>query len=423
MLGALLLVGWALAGQADVPADAAFQREVGRLVRQLEAPQLAERDAAEDALVKLGPKVLDFLPPPAELKSPEVKSRIARIQQKLQRVVAESAAKPALITLRGNSLPLSKFLAALAEQSGNKIVRKGFGQPENDPTLKVDFEKTPFWQALDQALDQAGLTVYPFGQQRAVYVVPPSEGQLPRLGRACYSGPFRFEAIQVLAQRDLRDPAGNSLRVKLEVSWEPRLRPIGLKQRLRDLEASDENGKTLPVENEQSELEVPASGQNIAVELLLPWKLPPRQVREIARLKGTLMAMIPGRIETFRFGNLLAAKHVEKRVAGVTVTLDRVEKSGDLWQVSMRVRFDYPGDALESHRGWILENEAYLEGPDGKPIPFSARNMDRPAANEVGMVYGFALDGPPTKHVFVYKTPTAIVTTGFDYELKDIKLP
>ena len=369
MLGSLLLVGWALTAQADVPADAAFQREVDRLVRQLDAPQLAERDAAEEALLNLGPKVLEFLPPPAALKSPEEKSRVARIQQKLQRLVAESAAKPSLVTLHGNALPLSKVLAALEEQSGNKIVRKGFGQQESDPALKVDFNKTPFWQALDQVLDQAGLTVYPFAEQRAVCVVPRSAGQLPRLGRACYSGPFRCEPIQVLAQRDLRDPTGNSLRVKLEVSWEPRLRPIGLKQRLRDLQATDDNGKSLPVENEEAELEVPASGRNIAVELLLPWKLPPRNVREIARLKGTLLAMIPGRIETFSFENLLVAKHVEKRIAGVTVTLDRVEKNGDLWQVSMRVRFDQPGDALESHRAWILENEAYLEGPDGKPIP------------------------------------------------------
>ena len=37
---------------------------VRRLVRQLDAPQLAQRDAAEQELIKLGPDVLDLLPTP-----------------------------------------------------------------------------------------------------------------------------------------------------------------------------------------------------------------------------------------------------------------------------------------------------------------------------------------------------------------------
>ena len=36
------------------------------------------------------------------------------------------------------------------------------GQEVTNPKLTVDFSKTPFWQALDQTLDQAKLTVYPY---------------------------------------------------------------------------------------------------------------------------------------------------------------------------------------------------------------------------------------------------------------------
>ena len=44
-------------------------------------------------------------------------------------------------------------------------------------------------------------------------------------------------------------------------------------------------------------------------------------------------------------------------------------------------------------------------------------------SDEVGMAYGFGLDGPPKQHKFVYKTPGLIVSTGFEYEIKDVKLP
>ena len=107
-------------------------------------------------------------------------------------------------------MPLSKVLAALAEQSGNKIVdyREQFGQPASDPPLKVHFDKTPFWQALDQVLDQANLTVYPFGDEPGLNIVGRGVGQTLRVQNAVYAGPFRFEPIRLEAQRDLRRSQG-----------------------------------------------------------------------------------------------------------------------------------------------------------------------------------------------------------------------
>ena len=89
----------------------------------------------------------------------------------------------------------------------------------------------------------------------------------------------------------------------------------------------------------------------------------------------------------------------------------------------MRVRFDEAGQALESHRGWILGNDAYLEDPDGKPIAFDNLELTGQSKNEIGIAYGFVLDGTVEKHKFVYKTPGVIVATGFDYEIKNVKLP
>lgn len=423
MIGSLLLFTTLLAAQADAAPDDALPAKVRMLVRQLDASTLVERDAAEEALLKLGPQVLNLLPPVTSQTPPEVEQRLLRIQQKLQQTVAEKSAKSSLITFGGDAMPLSIVLAALEKQSGNRIIDARGRDGAADPPLRVNFDKTPFWQALDEVLDQAGLTVYLFGKPRGIHVVARGEGDRPRSGRASYSGPFRFEPLAVAAQRDLRNPQGDNLRVTLEVAWEPRLRPIGLKQRFRDLKAIDEQGRPLPVANEAAELEAPAVGENLAVELLLPLKLPDRSVKEIASLRGTLLAMLPGKIETFRFDNVATARNVEKRTAGVVVTLDRAQPAGDLWQVLMRLKFDRPGDAFESHRPWYLRNDAWLEGPDGKRLPFAAVETSGRTLNSVDLIYSFSPGGPLRKQAFVCMTPGAIVSAGFDFEIKGIKLP
>ena len=84
---------------------------------------------------------------------------------------------------------------------------------------------------------------------------------------------------------------------------------------------------------------------------------------------------------------------------------------------------DDAGDAFESHRNWVLQNEAFLEGPDGKPITFDSMETTERTKNEIGVGYVFALDKPPEKLAFVYKTPGTVVTKKFPYELKGIKLP
>ncbi len=426
MIHCVLLTASLLAGQAEPPAGGDLRAEVQRLVRQLDAPQLAQRDAAEAELLRRGPAVLDLLPPAAERMSAEVQQRLARVRQKLQRLAADAAARPSTITLRADAMPLSKILAAFGQQSGNTIVdsREKLGQPVTDPNLKVKFDKTPFWPALDQLLDQAGLTLYPFAEQAGLNVVAaPGQATVARTGRGCYVGPFRIEPVEVIARRELRQPSGQLLTVGVEVVWEPRLRIISLAQRMADVTATDERGKPLPVAGAEAQIEAPISGDAPAVKLDLPLRLPPRSVERIASLKGKLTAMIPGKIETFRFNKLAGAKNVEKRIAGVTVTLEEVRKNNEAWEVRLKARFDDAGDALASHRNWIFANPAFLEGPDGKPVAYDTFETTAQEKNEVGVAYLFNLDKPLEQYTFVYKTPGTIISSEFPYELKDIKLP
>jgi hypothetical protein len=426
MITCLLLLGSLLAGQAGAAADTQSQADVRRLVRQLDAAQLADRETAERELLRRGPVILGLLPPVTERTAAEVRQRLGRIRQQLQRAETQAATEASTVTLHADAAPLSKALAALQEQSGNTIVdfRHRFGQPTTDPPLKLHFQEKPFWPALDELLDQAGMTVYPFSEQRAIDVVAASgHPQAARVGRASYRGPFRFEPIRVLASRDLREANSGSLQVTLQAAWEPRLGMINLVQRMADVEAVDERGQPLSVADREAQLDVPISGNTPAVELNLSFRLPARNVAKIARLKGKLTAVMPGKMATFRFAQLVTAKNVETRIAEATVVLEHVRKSAAGWEIRMRVRFDNPGDALASHRTWIFSNEARLEDRDGRAIAYSAYETMLQKKDELGVAFQFNVGKPIEDMTFVYKTPGAIVAKEVDYELREIRLP
>ncbi|MBN2579552.1 MAG: hypothetical protein JXB10_11230 [Pirellulales bacterium] len=421
----LFLTGAAVFAEPAAPPAEELKTEVRRLIRQLDADQLAEREAAERALIEKGPAIYDLLPESDQDLSAEVQQRLARVRLKLQQAVVASAAQPSRITLAATKMPLSKVFEAIEKQSGNQLgdFRGRLQQAGSDPPLTLTFEKTPFWKALDQVLDAAQMTVYAYGNGSGLNIVPRSPAQRPRQDFASYDGPFRFAVTKILAARNFQTRQGAALFVNLEAAWEPRLKPIVLVQKLADVVAEDERGEKLKLLQAKAEQEISLEGESAAAELTLPFALPPRSVQRIARLSGRVTALVPGRVETFRFADLLKAKNQRQRGAGVTAILEEVRENNQVWEVRFRVKFDRPGDALASHRGWIFRNEAFLETPDGKPIPYDSTETTFQTDDEVGMTYIFVLEEPPEKLKFVYKTPGAILGETFEYEFKDIPLP
>jgi hypothetical protein len=421
---ALFVLGCALAAPPSADSET-LAPYVHKLVRQLDGPHLEAREVAETTLIKLGPAALELLPAPNDDMSAELRERLTRVRQKLQQAAADATMQPTTVTLNLQNAPLAKVIAALAKQSGNEVTdgRRQRGQPQNDGPLSITLDRVPFWKALDQVLDQTGLTVYPY-EQGGLKLLARSEGQLPISGRAAYAGPFRLEAVNVQSRRDLRTAAVPTLLVALEVAWEPRLKPIALQQAMADVTAVDDRGQAMTVENPKAQPEAMPQGETVATDLAIPLLLPAPGAKEIASLKGTLAAMVPGKIETFRFPDPLHAKNVQQRIAAATVTLEESRKNGDsVWEVRMRLRFDHTGDALASHRNWILANEAYLVGADGKRINCDTSEMTMQSEREIGMAYLFALETPPKKLEFVYKSPGSIITSRLPWELRGIKLP
>ena len=137
-----------------------------------------------------------------------------------------------------------------------------------------------------------------------------------------------------------------------------------------------------------------------------------------------MQALLPGREVVYRFEDIQDAQNIEQRNAGSAVVLETVRRNGAVYDVRIRVRFDDASGALESHRGWIYSNEAYLIAPGGSRVDHAGfETTSQQINNEVGVSYKFPLPDGPNGYALVYKSPAAIVKLPVEYELKDIELP
>ena len=412
---------------AGKPADAELAATVKRLVRLLDDDQQAKREAAEKDLVALGGEVLPLLPAINARTPAEMKNRLGRVRAALMKTAIAATTKTVLVSLSGE-MPVSKAIAELARQSGNPLVdyREKFNQEQRDPMIKVELKDVPFWQAFDTVLDAANLSVYEFDEEKgALAYVARGDGAVPRIGKASYNGLFRMEPARIEAVRDLKNPENRSLKLFVEMSWEPRVRPIVIEQALDELSATDEAGKAILIDGSEGKLEVPVETNNSAVELELPLQAPDRTVKQIASIKGKLEAVCLGRVESFEFADIDKLKAAELERGGATVTVDSCRKNGDIYEVNMRVTFDKASNALESHRGWIYNNECFLLDPKKNRIDNVGVEATLTGDNEVGLSYKFDLgeNATPKGHAFIYRTAAAIIRVPVEYELKGIDLP
>jgi hypothetical protein len=422
MLSSIVLAGCLIA--AEPAGNEALKAQVQSLVLKLDDDSAEVRTKAERQLIALGPAALDLLPSPDSQHDAAPREALLRIRKTLEDAEAQAYFASSTVSLHGR-LKRSKVVAEIRKQTGNNITgpSRAAGTPVLDAELNVDFDKTPFWSAVDEVLDQTKFSVYPY-QPETLQLVPRGPNDLPRAGRATVAGPLRIEPVSVRASRNLRSKSPSVLQLGLEVAWEPRLRPISVKLPMSVLKAVGSNGAAIEAFDPKATLEgLPRTGSS-ALEMDVALAMPPAGTREIASLKGSLRVMILGKVEKFSFANLLGGKQ-EKRIAAATVVLTDVRKSGDVWEFYIQVRYDDAGDALESHRDWPLEYKAYLKGTDGKPIKPDSSQSTLRTPKEIGIAYEFALpkDASPATMTFVYETPGMVVTKDFPFELKGIKLP
>jgi hypothetical protein len=428
MFGQILLTATLLLAQAA--GD--LENQIRDLARQLGADTIEERDAAEKQLLELGPQILEHLPAPNTRMPAEMRQRIDRIRLQLQQQRAAASVDGTKVTLSVKDRPVGEVLAALEKQSGNKIVSRlrggdEMGAAEDQPKVTLDVKNVPFWQALNAVLDQAQLTIDVLAMDdngiplKSVVVTPPLGAQAAKAPRTSYHGAFRFEPLSITGRRGLADPAESGLEVMLETQWEPKLSPITMSFPRDSLQAIFNDGTKAGSARHGSEL---LEARQAGVRFPLHLALPSHKATRIDKLTGSLKVLLPGNMETFRFGPLPGPGKFKEKKGEVTVTVDRVAKNADVWEVYLRLKFDDAAGALQSHLlNWVEQNPAWLEAPDGKKLPYGGYQPTQEGESEYGVAYLFPVAGDIQGYTFVYSTPAALVEKTIPFEIKNLELP
>ena len=415
----------AVCGQTEPAVTNDIQDKVDRLVRQLDARDRADRVSAEKQLIEMGASILPMLPRIDATTSSEKKNRLTRIRGELESAATVQSADASPLTLSGN-MSLGTLFAAIKEQTGNEVIdfRNRAGAADQNRTLEVKFDKEPFWTAIDSIMDQAELTVYNFsGEFRKLALTARPPGERDRIGSACYSGPFRIEATEIFTQRNLRTPTMQGMRIRLEVLWEPRLTPLVIRHPYSNISIEADDGNEIAPTSPQGVAEVPVQSTVSGIDILVPVELPDREATQIDSLSGTFYALVPGKEVEFEFDKLQNARNIQQQQSGVRVTLDRVTKNRDIYEIRIRVKLPDTSERAESHLDWAANNVVQLIAADGKRIedPNFERYFERD--NEIGFRYLFPLEDAIENYKLRYRTPASLIEIPVEYELGEIDLP
>jgi hypothetical protein len=413
------------------PDDAQLEKQITGMVNQLSTAKAVDREAMEKQLLDLAgttsaqsDRFLTLLPKDNDQMPLALRDRLSRIRKQVENRTAKVATKGSTVTLSAKDMPLADVLKSIEQQTGNKFIDNRDEEPDAKGTkITIELKNEPFWSAVDQILDQAKLGINNYGGEEALTLVARGNNDGPRKGSAVYEGPFRIEAIQVQAERNLRQSKEAALKLQFEVGWEPRLRPIAVSQPPADVHATTDNGIALSITQPDAlqDVDVPVGTQ--AAEVMLPLSLPDRQAKKIASLKGKLHALVPGRHAKFQFDKFTKSIGKSQSLGGVKITLDDVRKNGAIWEIHMRFTLDETNTVLQSHRDWVLQNISYLVDENGRRIENAGFESTRQTPSEVGVAYFFDVDQDLAGLTWVYETPAAVADLPISYELKNIELP
>ena len=201
MVGAKLMLALLL-GQVHEPS---LDASPATLVAQLGAARYADRQAAAEALERIGAPALSALRTARESRDMEIRTRASVLTQKIEAALLTQATR---IQLDFENVPLTEVTKSLSLQTGFKVALS----PQNLPKWKFQrvtlrrSQPVDFWTAVDQLCDAAGLEYNSSmqgssGQRDAAFAL--SEGTVRAVTPISDHGPFRVSLLGVDYERHL----------------------------------------------------------------------------------------------------------------------------------------------------------------------------------------------------------------------------
>ncbi|MDG2224316.1 MAG: hypothetical protein P8L85_23240 [Rubripirellula sp.] len=400
-------------------SPAELKSDVLQWVDELDASSLSKRRAAEKALVEAGPAALEFLPEEKSGVSPEAMERLLRVREILQSIRTEKEMSADSVEIRLDKV--STLRDALEAISLESRVEFEYRVDESTPVAPVK-SPLPFWHAVDYVLDQAQLDINFYGGgQGTLELVPREEGRPSRVDSAAYAEVYRIEATSVNSRRNLRQPILSGLNVSLEISWDPRLTPIGLTVPIDQLAGQLDDESALEPQDSGANIDI-STNSNIAFsEFFLPLKLPSGRPGKIESLTGVLRALLPGKRQLFELP--LSGADQKKKIDSMELEIESVRENGPLHEVRLLIQLDDAGRSLESHRQWIFQNDVYVRRKDGSRADHLGFEVFRQSDKGVGIGYLFDLGEAVNESTLVYQSPTVVVPSEIPFIIQDITLP
>lgn len=395
--------------------------DVRKLLKDLDGKSLKERDAAEKSLIELGSSIVSFLPEVDANTSGEMKVRLQRIRQQLQTDEIETFFEASKVTLAGK-MKLTEAIKTITEQTGNKIALEGEG---GFASLEVELNEadSPFWSVMNKVMTQAKLRVNTFAAAEGLSLVAGGQEGIGEIPKSFSTGPFHIDVASIQSSLPFSSRLGGQLDLSLMVSWEPRLKPIFMEVPMATLQATSDDGKVLASSSPETAPEVPLNNGGCSTQIDLQLQRPPRAATKITKLSGEFVFAVPGDKHKYvfkKFGN--GARQSEK-FGETTVTLEGARRNGKVFEMRVLVEFGNDQGALDSFRGWILSNEAYLLDPKERRLENVGFQTYAVTSNAVGIAYLFQINGNPDEFQMVYESPGSITRQTVKYELQNIELP
>lgn len=407
------------------------QAVVDRLIRRLGAGSIVARDAAERALVELGPAALPRVTAARRHAAAAAALPLERIERVLQRDAAARAIEPAVVTLAAEDTAAAAVLADLFSQTGSRIAVAAAA----DRRISVRCDRLTFWEALDDVLDRAGLALE-FGtaagtQQLRIVDAMPGVVQPP----AVAAGPIHVSVagIERTGPATGADAWKRPARITLRVAWEPRFEPLLARLPARSLIAEGPGGESVPAAQRGAVIEATASRERSWIDLPVLFAAPAVPLERLGMLRGTVVLWLTGMEHAFCFEGVRAGREptdsplaAPLRVGQAEVRLldARIAEGRLLARAS--VTYDDVSEALASHRSWLAARRLVARGADGVPLECLDQRIE--ARTDRGATVAAEFQ-PPAGNATApelcirWTLPIAVHELPIDFAVRDVPLP
>jgi hypothetical protein len=402
------------------PAATPTQESVDKLIAELDADTLVERDAAEQALMDVGPSALPFLPSEDRQMPAEARIRLQRVVEDLRSRKIESFVRATKVSLTGE-MTAAEALTSIADQTGNVL---SLGNVNGSAELDLDIQDEDFWPALDSVLDAAGLTVTPYGGgQNSIEITPRERRTTARTENVSYSGVFRMEVIKITSERSALYDYDRSMTVRIRIRWEPRLTPVYFRLPMEDFVLTTDDGRELRPSEQSASPEYSPQGFNSQIEVDFRVGLPDRSAKQVQRLVGGFTVALPGENVILEFDQLGRPGKKVQEVANLSVEVEQVRPNGKIYELRVLVSLSGAKQTLESFRSWFMTNDAFISDDKDRRSEHIGFNTYKMVENQIGVAYLFSMPNGLDDYKFIYEAPGAVSEKSYSFEFRGLELP